>query len=90
MHCLCECLCAAFKRQQGITDEDNGRFLAHGFLNRGKPLKFFRKLSEDMVALRKKTREALLKAGRKSDVEGVEGSLDALARSSSPFDDGKK
>jgi hypothetical protein len=72
----------------GMADPEDESPLYFGFLVRGKPLEFFKKLASDLIELRKATRAALLEEGKSFKVVEVEGVIDPESKPPSPFDDG--
>jgi hypothetical protein len=66
-----------FRKLHGMADPEDQRPLFYGFLVRGKPFAFFKKLAADLVQLRKTTRAALLKEGKKTEVDAIEGVAEA-------------
>lgn len=80
-----------FREVQGISGEAQDRLMHTGFIIRGKSLKFMSSVSKELSALRRSIRDALLKAGKRSEVEDVEGNVEAATRpTSSVFQDGGK
>ena len=68
-----------FKSRNGIVPENGDTKLFEGFVSRGQPLRFLKRLAAQLHEMRQEIRAEYLASGNKQAVESVEGAVPPLA-----------